>query len=138
MPRTEKSRANVAEVLKSSGYEVRHCSANAVAEADQETRARFGHRLGLGVHHLIVVRAGIHTRSNRMGRKSRYRQPLRKALPVILDRLESSEWHFVELFCHKVLWPRKETTMRAGGALLALAQEHDLQSETSASTTPRR
>lgn len=138
MPRTEKSRAVVAEVLQQlQAYEVHHqLRQRRRRQADQETFEATVSAIvsNLAYHHLMEREAGVYiTRSNRyLGRKSRYRPAAYgKALPDILDRLESSELAFVELFLgHKGYFgPAKETTIRAGGRLLALAQEHDLQPE---------
>ncbi len=138
MPRTEKSRAVVAEVLKQlQAYEVRHqLRKRRRKQTDQETFEAMVSAIisDLAYHHLMEREAGIYiTRSNRyLGLKGRYQpKAYSKTLPDILDRLGSQELAFLDMDLGHgdPFGPALETSIRAGRRLLALAQEHDLQPE---------
>lgn len=138
MPRTEKSRAVVAEVLQQlQAYEESHqLRQRRRRQGDQETfQATVSAIISdLTYHHLMEREAGVYiTRSHRyLGRRSRYRPAAYgKTLPDILDRLGSQELAFLdmELGTDCPFGPPLETSIRAGRRLLALAQEHDLQPE---------
>jgi hypothetical protein len=138
MPRTEKSKAVVAEVLQQlQAYEDRHqLRQRRRRKADQETFEATVSAIisDLAYHHLMEREAGVYiTRSNRyLGSKSRYRpSAYGKTLPDILDRLGSPELAVLdmELGTDCPFGSPLETSIRAGRRLLALVQEHGLQPE---------
>ncbi len=138
MPRTEKSRAVVAEVLQQlQAYEVHHqLRLRRRRKADQETFEATVSAIisDLAYHHLMEREAGVYiTRSHRyLGRKSRYRPAAYgKTLPDILDRLGSQELAFLDmdLGTDCPFGPPLETSIRVGRRLLALVQDHGLQPE---------
>lgn len=138
MPRTEKSRAVVAEVLQQlQSYEERNqLRQRRRRKADQEVFEATVSAIvsDLAYHHLMNREAGVYiTRSNRyLGLKGRYQpKAYSKTLPDILDRLGSQELAFLdmELGTDCPFGPPLETSIRAGRRLLALVEEHDLQPE---------
>lgn len=138
MPRTERARAVVGEVLQQlQAYEVQQqLRQRRRRQADQETFEATVSAIvsDLAYHHLMEREAGVYiTRSHRyLGRRSRYRPAAYgKTLPDILDRLGSQELVFLEmeLGTDCPFGPPLETSIRAGRRLLALVQEHGLQPE---------
>ncbi len=138
IPRTERARAVVAEVLQQlQAYEERsQLRQRSRRKVDQETFEATVSAIvsDLTYHHLMEREAGVYiTRSNRyLGLKGRYQpKAYSKTLPDILDRLGSQELAFLdmELGTDCPFGPPLETSIQAGSRLLAFVQEHDLQPE---------